>query len=259
MSSLAEMTRPVAEKRAQERAVDSRAVDASLSGKAFLRGPVQPELIRDEVLPEIFRATAEARPDHPALIDGSRKGPDGRHPHLTYAEVVARAGLIARALAHRGIGPGDVVGLWMARGPDLLVAQIGITLSGAAWLPFDAEAPADRVAVCLTDSAAKALLVSPALRPGAPDAAPALTPEELAAGTPADAPMPDLRAAGLTPQHPAYLIYTSGSTGVPKGIVISHANICHFLRSGNAFGLRTLFDSAAPELPEFSPAPGFVF
>jgi protein-L-isoaspartate(D-aspartate) O-methyltransferase len=32
-----------------------------------------------------------------------------------------------------------------------------------------------------------------------------------------------------------------------------------FVRSGDAFGLRTLFDAAAPELPEFSPAPGFVF
>ena len=30
---------------------------------------------------------------------------------------------------------------------------------------------------------------------------------------------------------PAYIIYTSGSTGQPKGIVISHRGICHFLRS----------------------------
>ncbi|KAB1069523.1 Pls/PosA family non-ribosomal peptide synthetase [Methylobacterium planeticum] len=234
MSSLAEMTRPKVQP-----AADARPEPEGLVGKAFLRGPVQPELIRDEVLPEIFLATAAARPDHPALIDGSRADEAGPHPHLTYAEVVARAGAIARGLAHRGIGPGDVVGLWMARGPDLLVAQIGITLSGAAWLPFDAEAPADRVAVCLTDAAAKALLVSPTLRPGAPDAAPALTLDALADGPPADAALPDLRAAGLTPEHPAYLIYTSGSTGVPKGIVISHANICHFLRSGNAlYGMR---------------------
>ena len=42
------------------------------------------------------------------------------------------------------------------------------------------------------------------------------------------------KARGLTPEHPAYLIYTSGSTGVPKGIVVTHRNICHFLRSGNA-------------------------
>ncbi len=73
----------------------------------------------------------------------------------------------------------------MARGPDLLVAQIGITMAGAAWLPFDAEAPADRVGVCLADAGAKALLVSPALAAAAPDVAPALTPADLDSGTPA--------------------------------------------------------------------------
>lgn len=229
MSSLAETTRPRA---------DTRRPEAALS-VAVLRGDVRPDLIRDEVLGEIFSASAASRPDHPALIDGARTNPDGSHPVLTYAQVLERARAIARGLAHRGIGPGDVVGLWMARGPDLLIAQIGITLSGAAWLPFDAEAPADRVAVCLTDAGAKALLVSPALAHEAPAGTPAVTAEALVAATPADAAIPDPRAAGLTPQHPAYLIYTSGSTGVPKGIVISHANICHFLRSGNAlYGMR---------------------
>ncbi|WP_430911702.1 Pls/PosA family non-ribosomal peptide synthetase [Methylobacterium sp. sgz302541] len=227
MSSLAEMTRPRA------------AGDGPAPGRAVLRGPSRPELIRDEVLPEIFLGSVQARPDHPALIDGAARDAAGLHPSLSYGEMAVRAKAIARALKSRGIGPGDVVGLWMARGIDLLVAQVGITLSGAAWLPFDAEAPADRVGVCLGDAKAKALLVSEALRPGAPDAAPALTLKALLDGTPADAPEADARADGLTPQHAAYLIYTSGSTGVPKGIVISHANICHFLRSGNAvYGMR---------------------
>ena len=49
----------------------------------------------------------------------------------------------------------------------------------------------------------------------------------------------DPRARGLTPDHPAYLIYTSGSTGAPKGIVVSHRNICHYLRAANeVYGLR---------------------
>ncbi|WP_375410248.1 Pls/PosA family non-ribosomal peptide synthetase, partial [uncultured Methylobacterium sp.] len=224
MSSLAEKTRPPAVARREA---------------AILRGPSRPDLIRDEVLAEIFLASAGARPDHPALVDGARRAADGTCPAASYADVARRARAIARALAHRGIGPGDVVGLWMARGPDLLIAQLGITFSGAAWLPFDAEAPADRVAVCLTDAGAKALLVSDDLAAQAPGAAPALTVEALLAATPADAPDADPRAAGLTPAHPAYLIYTSGSTGLPKGIVISHANICHFLRSGNAvYGVR---------------------
>ena len=194
---------------------------------AVLRGPVRPDLLRDEVLAEIFRDTVRRRPDHPALIDGA----DAARASLSYAEVDARSDAIASGLAARGIGPGDVVGLWMARAPDLLIAQIGITKAGAAWLPFDAEAPADRVAVCLEDAGAKALVVSPALQARAPAGRPALTPAEVAGE--ARGPAPDLRAAGLTPDHAAYLIYTSGSTGMPKGIVISHRNICHFLRSAN--------------------------
>jgi non-ribosomal peptide synthetase component F len=143
MSDLAETTRPRAETRGPQD--DSR--PAMSGARAVLRGAVRPDLIRDEVLGEIFRDSARARPDHPALVDGSGTGPGGVHPAFTYGQVEARASEIARGLSHRGIGPGDVVGLWMARGPDLLIAQIGITLSGAAWLPFDAEAPADRVAV----------------------------------------------------------------------------------------------------------------
>ncbi len=91
----------------------------------------------------------------------------------------------------------------MARGLDLLVAQIGITFSGAAWLPFDAEAPADRVGICLGDAAAKALLVSPALAAQAPEVAYALTLADLDDETPPGAPVPDARAKGLTPGHPA--------------------------------------------------------
>ena len=229
MSDLAETSRPAAAALAAPPAGDA----------AVLHGDRRPDLVRDEVLADIFLASARARPDHPCLIDGASLAAGGLHPHLTYSDVAARAGRIAAGLAHRGIGPGDVVGLWMARGPDLLVAQIGITLSGAAWLPFDAEAPADRVGICLGDAAAKALLVSPALEGQAPAGTPALTAAALDAATPREAPVLDARAKGLTPGHPAYLIYTSGSTGVPKGIVITHANICHFLRSGNAlYGMR---------------------
>ena len=202
-----------------------------------LRGPHRPDLIRDETLADLFRATARARPDHPALIDGAGGAAHAARRPVSYAEMDARSDAIARSLAERGIGPGDVVGLWMARAPDLLVAQVGITKSGAAWLPFDAEAPADRVGICLGDAEAKLLIASDALVANAPAGCPVETPAALeAAGV---GPAPDLASAGLTREHPAYLIYTSGSTGVPKGIVVTHANICHFLRSANdLYGMR---------------------
>lgn len=205
----------------------SVAADAmGASPLAMLAGEKRPDLIRDEVLGEIFAATVAARGAHPALVDGARR--------VSYAEVWAEAGRQARGLALAGVGPGDMVGLWMARGIDLLIAQIAITRAGAAWIPFDAEAPVERIATCLADADAKGLVTSPDWAGRAVGTQRTVwTPDALAAGD--DGIVPPARAPGLSKDHPAYLIYTSGSTGTPKAIVISHRNICHFLRAGNEF------------------------
>jgi len=193
---------------------------------AILLGEKRPDLLRDEVLGEIFSATVAARGAHPALIDGTQS--------LDYEAVWTAAGRQARALVLAGVGPGDMVGLWMPRGVALLIAQIAITRAGAAWIPFDAEAPVDRIAICLDDAQAKGLVTCLGWQPRATATGRMVwTPEALDAAD--DGEATPARAPGLTREHPAYLIYTSGSTGTPKAIVISHLNICHFLRSGNAF------------------------
>ncbi|MCT4495747.1 Pls/PosA family non-ribosomal peptide synthetase [Bosea minatitlanensis] len=203
----------------------SAAADAAAKPLAMLAGEKRPELLRDEVLAEIFAATVAARPDHAALTDGVRR--------LSYAEVWVAAGRQARGLHLAGVGPGDMVGLWMPRGIELLIAQIAITRAGAAWVPFDAEAPVERIATCLDDAQAKGIVTCGGWLARAEETGRKVwTPDALAAG--ADAVEPPARPAGLTKDHPAYLIYTSGSTGTPKAIVISHRNICHFLRAGNA-------------------------
>src|SRR4029077_2299420 len=79
---------------------------------------------------------------------------------LTYAEVDAKAEALARGLVRKGVRPGRTVGLWMPRGHQVLIAQIAIAKTGAAWLPFDADAPTERVAVCLADAKARGLLTS---------------------------------------------------------------------------------------------------
>lgn len=213
--------------------LDSDMLEASGSSPGFgdaepaavLRGPEMPHLVRDELLCEIFAATVAARPDAVAMIIGGQR--------LSYRDVDARAAAIARGLLRRGVRPGDVVGLWMTRGHDLLISQIAIAKTGAAWLPFDAEAPVDRIAVCLSDAEAKGLLTSEAFAARSLDAVgcPILTHAALVDHDD-DQPV-DARALGASPDHPAYLIYTSGSTGTPKGIVVTGANICHYLRSAN--------------------------
>ena len=203
---------------------DGRGETVEGAPKAILRGEVRDDLIRDETLSEMFAATVSRGEADVAMVFGDRR--------LSYADVDAASDAIARGLLRLGIGPGHVVGLWMERGADLLIGQIAITKTGAAWLPFDADAPADRIAVCLDDAEARGLLTSEAMSSRAPTGKPILTSAQLVDA--ADTTAVPSRAVGLTVEHPAYMIYTSGSTGVPKGIVITQRNICHFLRSANA-------------------------
>ena len=189
-----------------------------------------PSLLKDELLSDLFAVSAARFASRSALEFSGEV--------IAYAELERRANRFADALRAKGIGVGCFVGLWMQRSADLHVALLGILKSGAAYLPFDADAPVDRIADCLADCQAKAIVVD-AVNGAKPGDLPAPRLDfvhTLAEGKAETAP--DIRAEGKGPLDPAYVIYTSGSTGKPKGVVISHRNICHFLRSANlVYGL----------------------
>ena len=109
-----------------------------------LCGPDSPDLIRHEVLADIFEATAARIPEEIALIFDDCE--------LSYAELNAAADRVASRLIADGVRPGQIVGLWLPRGIDLLIMQLGIAKTGAAWLPFDADTPVDRIKICLDDA-----------------------------------------------------------------------------------------------------------
>lgn len=193
-----------------------------------LRGPDLPDLLGEDILADLFEATAHRIPHKTALTHGERQ--------LSYAELDASADAVMHRLIEAGIRAGDMVGLWLPRGIELLVLQLAIAKTGAAWLPFDAEVPVERIAICLEDAQARALLIDahhgqPVLQQ--PDIqARILTAQELLQ------PLPEgivlQRRQNASPDYTAYVIYTSGSTGKPKGIAITQRSICHFLRSENA-------------------------
>ncbi|MBV8250752.1 MAG: amino acid adenylation domain-containing protein, partial [Comamonas sp.] len=203
-----------------------------MSDTVVLRGPERPDLLRHEVLADIFEATAHAHPGQIALIEGQGEQLRQR----SYAELDADASRAAHRLIEAGIRPGDMVGLWLPRGIELLTLQLAIAKTGAAWLPFDAETPPERIATCLEDANAKALLIAQQqaqlVQGQAGISAQIFTETALLEPLPAGQAL--CRREGALPGHPAYVIYTSGSTGKPKGIAITQGSICHFLRSENA-------------------------
>ncbi|NUS59015.1 MAG: amino acid adenylation domain-containing protein, partial [Streptomycetaceae bacterium] len=192
-------------------------------------------------LAALFAAQARQTPDRTALAYGTDS--------LTYALLDARANRLAHALRARGAGPEDLVALALPRSLDLVVAILAVLKTGAAYLPLDPDAPAERLALILDDARPALLVVDDAA--GAPRGIATVALGDPGMGReleehPADAP-----AVAAGPDHAAYVIYTSGSTGRPKGVVVTHRNVVRlFDRTEPWFGFGaddvwTLFHSSA--------------
>ncbi|MEV5717607.1 non-ribosomal peptide synthase/polyketide synthase [Amycolatopsis mediterranei] len=160
----------------------------------------------------LIEAQAARTPDAVAVLS--------RDERLTFAELDARADRLARLLAARGAGPERIVALALPRSVEIVVAQLAVLKTGAAYLPVDPDYPAERIAFMLAD--AKPVVV--VTKPGTP-----LPVENVLVldGSEAHGPATPLaRPVPLT--APAYVIYTSGSTGTPKGVVVTHAGLASF-------------------------------
>ena len=135
---------------------------------SLLRGAQRPDLIRPETLADLFEATAARQPGHAALVDGGVT--------LSYGELDALSWRVAARLTRLGAGPGRMVALWHPRGATLLALQLGIARAGAAWLPMDAEVPAERVQVCMEDGQALGVITTAERQPSLATSVTAWTP-----------------------------------------------------------------------------------
>ncbi|GIH26476.1 hypothetical protein Aph01nite_47860 [Acrocarpospora phusangensis] len=145
---------------------------------------------------------------------------------LSYAELHERADMLAACLAASGAGPGRVVAVRLDRSLELVVALVAVLKSGAAYLPVEPDAPADRVRDMLAEAAPVRVLDGDRVR------------ELPAKTTPVGVEAAPVGVLGgrtvqpdpADPADAAYVIYTSGSTGRPKGVVVPHEAIVNRLR-----------------------------
>ncbi|MGE7437928.1 non-ribosomal peptide synthetase [Kitasatospora sp. NPDC001175] len=177
----------------------------------------------DLFLHRLFEEQALRTPDADAVESGDEL--------VSYRELDRRAARLASELTARGIGTDDLVGLCADPSVDLIVGILGILKAGAAYVPIDPLAPADRMAYVVADSGMKVLVATPELR----DQLPAAVLESVDAvstvqdgardGAQGGAPEP-----ALHPSQLVYLMYTSGTTGRPKGVGLPHTAITPWIQ-----------------------------
>jgi acetyl-CoA synthetase len=174
-------------------------------------------------------------------------GEEGEQRDLTYAELLADVQRLANGLKARGVGKGDVVGIYLPMIPEVVVAMLACARIGAphnvVFGGFSPTAVRERLEV----SSAKALITSDGSRrkgktvpvkPAVDEVVDGLaTLETIVVVHSADASCamqpgrdvwyhdlladadPVCPAEPMEAEHPLFLLYSSGSTAKPKGIV----------------------------------------
>lgn len=197
-----------------------------------------------------LRRSAEAHPDAPMLTAG--------HRTLTWEQTLARAATVGQALRADGVGPGDRVAFLDRNGIAHFETLYGCALVGAVHVAVNWRLAPAEVAAVLGDARPRALVVAP---DSLPLCAPALEeasgrgiervvllddpagPGGSQVGEPvgavgyedwlADQPATDPGHVPA-PAEPVLQLYTSGTTGLPKGVMLSNANLAAAVGQGGA-------------------------
>ena len=148
----------------------------------------------------------------------------------TYSELNRRSNQLAHYLQKLGAGPDKLVGIYLERSIEMIVALLGVLKAGAAYVPLDPAYPKDRVAFIVADAGLELLLTQDRLVHDLPAHSAKITRVDGDWHLIADESDKDPVVA-VKPENLAYVLYTSGSTGQPKGVQIEHRSVVNFLAS----------------------------
>jgi amino acid adenylation domain-containing protein len=164
-------------------------------------------------LHELFEEQARKTPEETAVAD--------ERGELTYGELDWKADRLAAYMRGEGVGPDEVVGVYLERHLEFVVACLATLKAGGAFLPLELAYPASLLGDVLDDSEPRVILTQASLAERLPEKQPRFCLDggwENAIGAdagPTDGPRPG-------PESLMFVSYSSGTTGKPKGIANPH-------------------------------------
>jgi amino acid adenylation domain-containing protein len=188
--------------------------------KSFIfRSSEDAELLHHSLIPltEKIDKIAQNYPEKIAVVDGEKQ--------CTYNEIKTLSEAIARHLIANKIRGGVMIKI--PRSTAFLIAEIGVMKAGCYFIPIDPATPSARL-----DEIIKTIAPSFIIDIENYEIMCAFSDEKIC-----DLPK-------ITPDVPAYAIMTSGTTGAPKGVLVSHRSISHYI-SWAARTYKTAADTAS--------------
>ena len=189
-----------------------------------------------------FIESSKRFPERPAIDVGQE---------LTYRELARRAQRIA-ATIQRGLTNGEVplTAVFAYRSATAYAGVLGALLAGNGYVPLNRTFPVERTRLMLEKSRCRSIVVDAGSEPqlerllaGVEHRLLLLVPDrsdvrELSAKFPAHrivgaddlSPPEQWQAPKVNSNSIAYLLFTSGSTGQPKGVMVSHGNVLHYVK-----------------------------
>lgn len=174
-------------------------------------------------LHQLFERQARLTPDAIAVIDEKH--------HITYQALDMLSQRLASYLQSQSVGLEVLVGLYLERSVALVIAMLGVLKAGAAYVPLDLTIPQPRLRFIAHDAQFKLILTSQLLHAQLAEVSeqvPIISLESLEEQLTGNQELPELVHPPIV-DNLAYVIYTSGSTGEPKGVMISHQGVAHYV------------------------------
>ncbi|NTU58206.1 MAG: long-chain fatty acid--CoA ligase [Chlorobiaceae bacterium] len=206
-----------------------------------------------QTLPELFTSVFTHFRGQSDKFPISRKI-NGSYKSISYDSLEEDYRNLAAYLKHEGIEPGDRVAILSENRPGWYLSDMAILSVGAINVPLYPSLPPNQIEYILNNCSAKGIVVSNMLQLGKilsiwqnlPDLNLVIVMNKL------EEPMEDvidlnqakdegkkdlhekpwlLEGIKIEPDDIATIIYTSGTTGLPKGVMLTHKNICENVKS----------------------------